>query len=225
MVRGDCSRNMSVRKAVPAWEETGNQGVSAPHIKDTKMTSPPHPAPAKASPAPASTFTRQTEVKDTNGYTHDNPKLPQSDSPPTRLKAELESNHAVVAVIGNPQSVDSRVVICVTEHFQVIGEMTIGPSSALPNTQPTLSRRGTSFVVQAMYLNMEVLPPDVLKSATQKARVAAEKFIGRKFERRSQQEQLQHHHHGSQQQEGNEAQPSGSGRVPPDLTSSPDDCH
>jgi hypothetical protein len=47
--------------------------------------------------------------------------------PPTwrgRLKAELESNHTVAAVIGNPQGVDSRVVICVTEHFRVVGETT-----------------------------------------------------------------------------------------------------
>jgi hypothetical protein len=70
MTRGDRPRKMSVRKAVPAWEESGNQGVSAPHIKDT------HPA-----PAPASTFTRPTEAKDTNGQTHDNPKPTQSDSP------------------------------------------------------------------------------------------------------------------------------------------------
>jgi hypothetical protein len=81
MARVDRPRKMSVRKAVPAWEETANRGVSAPHIKEAKMTSSPHPAPAKASPAPASTFTRPTEAKDTNGYTHDNPKPPQSDSP------------------------------------------------------------------------------------------------------------------------------------------------
>jgi potassium channel subfamily K, other eukaryote len=95
---------------------------------------------------------------------------------------------------------------------------TIGPSSALPNTRPTLSRRGT-FGVQAMYLNTEALPPDVLESAAQEAGVPAEKFIGRKFGRRARQK----HHHRSQQQQGNESQPSGSGRVPLDFTWSLDD--
>jgi potassium channel subfamily K, other eukaryote len=99
---------------------------------------------------------------------------------------------------------------------------TIGPSSALPNTRPTLSRRGT-FGVQAMYLNTEELPPDVLESAAQEAGVPAEKFIGRKFGRRARQQQRQHHHHGSQQQQGNESQPSGSGRVPLDFTWTLDD--
>jgi Ion channel len=100
---------------------------------------------------------------------------------------------------------------------------TIGPSSALPNTRPTFSRRGTSFVVQPMYLNTEALPPDVLESAAQEAGVPAEKFIGRKFGRRARQQQPQHHHHGSQQQEGNESQPSGRGRVPLDFTWTLDD--
>jgi potassium channel subfamily K, other eukaryote len=102
---------------------------------------------------------------------------------------------------------------------------TIGPSPALPNTRPTLSRRGTFGVGQAMYLNTEALPPDVLESAAQEAGVPAEKFIGRKFGRRARQQQPQHHHHGSQQQQGasDEPQPSRSGRVPLDFTWTLDD--
>jgi Ion channel len=98
---------------------------------------------------------------------------------------------------------------------------TIGPSPALPNTRPTLTRRGTFGVQAKKYLNTEALPPEVLESAAQEAGVPAEKFIGRKFGRRARQQK--HHHHGSQQQQGDESQPSGSGQVPLDFTWSLDD--
>ncbi|KAI0253017.1 hypothetical protein BJV78DRAFT_261016 [Lactifluus subvellereus] len=92
------------------------------------------------------------------------------------------------------------------------------PSPTLPNTRPTPIpiRRGT-FVTQAMYLNTEALPPDVLESAAQEAGVLAENFIWRKFGRRARQQQ----HHHPQQPRGEEAERSG--RVPLDFTWTIDD--
>jgi Ion channel len=92
----------------------------------------------------------------------------------------------------------------------------LSPLSPL-DTRPTLHRRGTFGIQQAMYLNTEALPPDVLESAAQEAGVPAEKFIGRKFGRRARQQQSHHHHHhGPQQQQGTEAERRG--RVPLDFT-------
>ncbi|KAH9974700.1 hypothetical protein BGW80DRAFT_1559693 [Lactifluus volemus] len=103
-------------------------------------------------------------------------------------------------------------------HVWTADEPTIGSS---PATRPTPTRRGTSGVGQAMYLNTEALPPEVLESAAQEAGVPAEKFIGPKSGRRDRQQKQ--HHHDSQQQQGDESQPSGSGRVPLDFTWTLDD--
>jgi hypothetical protein len=81
-------RKMSIRKAVPNWD-TANQGVQAgvtpsPHTVHTSkpsITSPISPiqngqaaqSPLPPIPAP--------EAKKATGHTHDNPKLPRSDSP------------------------------------------------------------------------------------------------------------------------------------------------
>jgi len=83
------------------------------------------------------------------------------------------------------------------------------PSSAFTytnrntNVRPATLRRGSTFVPQALYLNTEALPPDVLEGAALEAGVAPEKFIGRKFGRRARQSppHLHHHHHQQQQQQ------------------------
>jgi hypothetical protein len=64
-----------------------------------------------------------------------------------------------------------------------------------PNVRRTPQHRGSSFVSQAMYLNTEALPPDVLESAAQEAGVPLENFIGRKFGRRARYNSFEHHHH------------------------------
>jgi len=69
------------------------------------------------------------------------------------------------------------------------------------NVRPATLRRGSTFVPQALYLNTEALPPDVLEEAALEAGVAPEKFIGRKFGRRARQDTPLHHHHHLQQQQ------------------------
>ena len=107
----DDRRRMSVRKAVPVLEGTVNQGVPGPvpPIKHAMITPLPHPTPMTSStpatiptqlngrsqspPAPA------PEANDTNGYIHDNHKLPRCDSPaatpvpldPTAIEARSRS--------------------------------------------------------------------------------------------------------------------------------------
>ncbi len=67
-------------------------------------------------------------------------------------------------------------------------------SSAIHNTRPATLRRGSSLVVQAMYLNTEALPHDELKAAAREAGVPPDKFIGRKFGRRARQNRVLHNH-------------------------------
>ena len=62
------------------------------------------------------------------------------------------------------------------------------------NVRPSTLRRGSTFVPQAMYLNTEALPPDVLEEAALEAGVPPEKFIRRKFGRRARQSPPLHHH-------------------------------
>jgi hypothetical protein len=77
----------------------------------------------------------------------------------------------------------------------------VQPSPPLPNVRPTPQNRGSSFVSQAMYLNTEALPPDVLESAAQEAGVPLEDFIGRKFGRRARHNSPQHHFHHHHQRD------------------------
>jgi Ion channel len=96
------------------------------------------------------------------------------------------------------------------------------PSSNMrrsPNVRPSTLRRGSNFVSQAMYLNTEALPPDVLEAAAREAGVPPEKFIGRKFGRRARHNPPQHHHHQQRQDKGSERP----GRVPLDYTWTIDD--
>lgn len=109
------------------------------------------------------------------------------------------------------------------------------PASQSHHIRPATLRRGSSFSTQAMYLNTEALPQDVLKSAALEAGVPPDKFIGRKFGRRARQSHVTHNHHdrddqqpptspGHQQQPsspGHQQQPSKEGergRVPLDFT-------
>jgi len=62
------------------------------------------------------------------------------------------------------------------------------------NMRPATLRRGSSLVVQAMYLNTEALPHDDLEAAAREAGVPANKFIGRKFGRRARQNRVFHNH-------------------------------
>jgi hypothetical protein len=94
ITRGDRRpRKMSVRKAVPTWEETVNQGAPAPPTKDTP---PPHPLPTSSTPLaspipiasianglaqPQSPPTPAPEAKEANGYVHNSHKSPRCDSP------------------------------------------------------------------------------------------------------------------------------------------------
>ena len=101
------------------------------------------------------------------------------------------------------------------------------PSPPLPNVRPTPHNRGSSFVSQAMYLNTEALPPDVLESAAQEAGVPLEKFIGRKFGRRARHNFPQHHYHHQrdrgQQQQRQRKEHERPARVPLDSTWTVDD--
>jgi hypothetical protein len=86
-------RKMSVRKAVPAWEETVDQGAPAPPAKDPPS---PHPLPTSstslACPTPTASIpnglaqpqsppTPAPEAKEENGHVHKNLKSPRCDSP------------------------------------------------------------------------------------------------------------------------------------------------
>ncbi|KAH9959409.1 hypothetical protein BC827DRAFT_501236 [Russula dissimulans] len=75
-----------------------------------------------------------------------------------------------------------------------------------PQVRPTPHRLGSKIVPQAMYLNTEALPPDVLESAAREAGVPPEKFIGRKFGRRARQHHHPHHHQ-NQPEDGQQQQP------------------
>ncbi|KAI0004969.1 hypothetical protein BJV74DRAFT_316414 [Russula compacta] len=83
------ARKMSVRKAVPTWGETVDQGVP---IGDTGLTTPPHPRPSSPSPLSASPTppilneqaqspSPPTPASEANGHTHNNNKSPWGDSP------------------------------------------------------------------------------------------------------------------------------------------------
>jgi len=76
----------------------------------------------------------------------------------------------------------------------------------MTHVRPSTLRRGSNFVPQAMYLNTEALPPDVLEEAALEAGVAPEKFIGRKFGRRARQTPPHHHHHHQQRDQQQEQQ-------------------
>ena len=83
-------RKLSIRKAVPTWQETADQGAPVPPTKD--VTSP-RPLPASSNPLasptpipnglvqPPSPPTPAPEAKETNSHTHDKHKSPRSDSP------------------------------------------------------------------------------------------------------------------------------------------------
>ena len=83
-------RKLSLRKAVPTWEETADQSAPTPPTKDILS---PHPLPTSsntiASPTPSpnglvqpqSPPTPAPEAKETNSHTHDKHKSPRSDSP------------------------------------------------------------------------------------------------------------------------------------------------
>lgn len=100
------------------------------------------------------------------------------------------------------------------------------PASHSHHIRPATLRRGSSFSAQAMYLNTEALPQDVLKSAALEAGVPPDKFIGRKFGRRARQSHVTHNHHDRDEQQpptspGHQQQPSREGergRVPLDYT-------
>jgi Ion channel len=94
-----------------------------------------------------------------------------------------------------------------------------------PNVRPSTLRRGSNFVPQAMYLNTEALPPDVLEDAAREAGVPPEKFIRRKFGRRARHNPPQPHHHPQheQQQQGQDKESERRGRVPMDFTWTIDD--
>jgi potassium channel subfamily K len=100
----------------------------------------------------------------------------------------------------------------------------------MPHVRPSTLRRGSNFVPQAMYLNTEALPPDVLEEAALEAGVAPEKFIGRKFGRRARQSPPHRHHHHQQrdqqqekQQEQQSKEGARPGRVPLDYSWTIDD--
>lgn len=108
------------------------------------------------------------------------------------------------------------------------------PASPSQHTvRPATLRRGSAFAVQAMYLNTDALPQDVLESAAQEAGVPLDKFIGKKFGRRSRQARVTHSHNdpsGQQTQTPptpvHQQQPSKEGergRVPMDHTWTIDD--
>jgi hypothetical protein len=98
------------------------------------------------------------------------------------------------------------------------------------NVRPSTLRRGSAFVSQAMYLNTEALPPDVLEEAALEAGVPPEKFIRRKFGRRARQSpplhHHDHHHQRDQQQEQQQQQSKDGvrpGRVPLEYSWTIDD--
>jgi hypothetical protein len=102
------------------------------------------------------------------------------------------------------------------------------PRNVTTYVRPSTLRRGSTLVPQAMYLNTEALPPDVLEEAALEAGVAPEKFIGRKFGRRARQNPpLHHHHHQRDQQQEQQQQQSKEGarrgRVPLDYSWTIDD--
>jgi hypothetical protein len=69
------------------------------------------------------------------------------------------------------------------------------------NTRPATLRGGSGLVVQAMYLNTEVLSQDELEAAAKEAGVPLDKFIGRKFGRRARNRVIHHHHRDHDQQQ------------------------
>lgn len=39
-----------------------------------------------------------------------------------RLKSDLESDHTVAAIVGDPQGLNSRVIVRMAKHIRIIGE-------------------------------------------------------------------------------------------------------
>ena len=76
------------------------------------------------------------------------------------------------------------------------------------NMRPATLRRGSSLVVQAMYLNTEALPHDDLEAAAREAGVPANKFIGRKFGRRARQNRVFHNHQDRDNQQHQQQHPN-----------------
>ena len=83
-------RKLSIRKAVPTWEETADQGAPVPPTKDVSSPRPlPTSSNVQASPTPIlnglvqpqSPPTPAPEAKEANSHTHDKRKSPRSDSP------------------------------------------------------------------------------------------------------------------------------------------------
>src|SRR6267154_4739768 len=60
-----------------------------------------------------------------SGKLQDLLKVRSSIMPSTRrrcLKSELESNHTVAAIVGDPQCLDSRVIVRMAKHIRIIDE-------------------------------------------------------------------------------------------------------
>jgi hypothetical protein len=76
------------------------------------------------------------------------------------------------------------------------------PDNPVSHTmRPATLRRGSTLVVQAMYLNTEALPQHELEAAAREAGVPHDRFIGRKFGRRARNRILHHHHNDQDQQQ------------------------
>jgi hypothetical protein len=81
-------------------------------------------------------------------------------------------------------------------------------TSSHRNIRPATLRRGSKLVVQAMYLNTEALPHDELEAAAREAGVPPDKFIGRKFGRRSRNNRVLHNHQDRDNQQHQHQHPN-----------------
>jgi len=150
-------RKLSIRKAVPTWEQTADEGVPAPPTKDV---SSPRPLPTSSNPLasltpvsnglfqPQSPLAPAPEAKEANCHTHDKHKLPRRDSPvaihtPASTGLETPSHSPISGENGNGLAEQpNRQPISRPRSLSINGEQVdptrrfSGPQSQPPSAQP-----------------------------------------------------------------------------------------
>jgi len=156
-------RKLSIRKAVPTWERTADEGPPVPPTKDVPS---PRPLPTSSNPLasqtpipnglvqPQSPLTPAPEAKEANNHTHDKHKLPRSDSPvaihtPASTGLETPSHSPISGENGNglaeqpnPQPISRPQSSKADHRLSMNGEQVnparqfSGPQSQPPSAQP-----------------------------------------------------------------------------------------
>lgn len=149
-------RKLSIRKAVPTWEQTTDEGVPVPPTKDV---SSPRPLPtssnplASPTPVPNGLFQPQSplapapEAKEANSHTHDKHKSPRGDSPvaihtPASTGLETPSHSPISGENGNGLAVSLPRSSKADYRLSMNGEQVnparqfSGPQSQPPSARP-----------------------------------------------------------------------------------------